>query len=155
MMDSFSLAVLVTTMLSALIYCQINHDELPKRDKDMLKYVREMLNDSKRLLLFVGVNGPMEDDRICWRSEEKVETYPTFHHYIYFMKNETKQPAKRLHQMERRTDYGVGPKQSVPSILLEAYDGGRKDPKLSGDYLILGARPTCFVMGVVGPSVSK
>nr|XP_037286108.1 uncharacterized protein LOC119179142 [Rhipicephalus microplus] len=150
--DPFPLVVLLTTVLSTLIYCQINHDSLPQGDKDMMRYVREMLNGSERLVLFAGVNGAMKDDLICWTSKEKTETYPTFHHYIYFWKNESKGTHRNLTPMYRLADYSVGPKGGIPSIYLLAKDeGGEIDEGLSGDYILLGANSTCFVMGVIEP----
>ncbi|XP_049273745.1 uncharacterized protein LOC119398854 isoform X2 [Rhipicephalus sanguineus] len=118
-MDSFCFAVLLTTMLSPFVYCRFDYSELTQGQRDMMEYVRQMLNSTQRLLLFAGINGAMENDRICWTSQKRADTVPGFHHYIYFWQNETKGSTKHLTE-KRYADYAVGTQGGIPTVQLLA-----------------------------------
>ncbi|XP_049273746.1 uncharacterized protein LOC119398854 isoform X3 [Rhipicephalus sanguineus] len=126
----------------------VDYSELTQGQRDMMEYVRQMLNSTQRLLLFAGINGAMENDRICWTSQKRADTVPGFHHYIYFWQNETKGSTKHLTE-KRYADYAVGTQGGIPTVQLLAKDGASIDTDLSGNYTLFGANASCFVMAVI------
>uniref|UniRef100_A0A131YBH6 Lipocalin n=1 Tax=Rhipicephalus appendiculatus TaxID=34631 RepID=A0A131YBH6_RHIAP len=155
-MDLVCVAVLLASLLSCLIYCQEAYDfrELPEKVRFMLDNTSELLNSTERLVLLWGVNGAMKDNRICWTSQLYQNSTFGLPHYIRYWTNETTKPATNFTERILTSEYYVGPQNRIPRVLLKVH-GPSAPIGLSGDYILLGANPTCFVMGVVKPHKRK
>nr|XP_037286527.1 uncharacterized protein LOC119179533 isoform X3 [Rhipicephalus microplus] len=123
-MDHVRLAVLITSMLSSLIYCQIAHDfsELPEKVRFMLGNTTKLLNSTERLVLSYGLGGPMRDYRLCWTSQKNENTSLGIHHEIHFMTNETAQPGSNFTEVRLQSVYYVAPQNKTPTVLLRVHD---------------------------------
>uniref|UniRef100_A0A224YIN1 Lipocalin n=1 Tax=Rhipicephalus zambeziensis TaxID=60191 RepID=A0A224YIN1_9ACAR len=150
-MDSVCVAVLLTTMLSNLIYCEQAHDfsKLPDKDKFMLGNASELLNSNESLVLYWGANGAMSDNRVCWTSQKYGNSTTGVNHNITFRTNETKLSAGNFTEVSVTGEYIVSPKDKIPTVLLTVHD--RRVEGLGGDYTLLAANPACFVMGEIIP----
>ncbi|KAL3241982.1 hypothetical protein MRX96_047832, partial [Rhipicephalus microplus] len=97
-MDPVRVAVLIASMLSSLIYCQIAHDfsKLPDKVRFMLDNTTELLKSTEPLVLSYGLGGAMKDNRLCWTSQKYKNSTLGIDHYISYMTNETKQPGSNF-----------------------------------------------------------
>nr|XP_037286524.1 uncharacterized protein LOC119179533 isoform X2 [Rhipicephalus microplus] len=154
-MDHVRLAVLITSMLSSLIYCQIAHDfsELPEKVRFMLGNTTKLLNSTERLVLSYGLGGPMRDYRLCWTSQKNENTSLGIHHEIHFMTNETA-PGSNFTEVRLQSVYYVAPQNKTPTVLLRVH-GGLAATELDDDYALLAGNPNCFVMGVTRQTPTK
>uniref|UniRef100_A0A131YGV7 Lipocalin n=1 Tax=Rhipicephalus appendiculatus TaxID=34631 RepID=A0A131YGV7_RHIAP len=88
-------AVLLTAVFWKYGCCQRSYMDIPEAERNKIENTSQLLNGTTRLLLFLGVNGAMRNDkRICWTSVKSDNTTPTFHHYIYFFETKNKESAK-------------------------------------------------------------
>uniref|UniRef100_A0A131YFP6 Lipocalin n=1 Tax=Rhipicephalus appendiculatus TaxID=34631 RepID=A0A131YFP6_RHIAP len=151
--DVVCVAVLLTSMVSTLINCEEAYDfrELPERVRYMMDNATKLLNATERLVLYWGVNGAMNNNRICWTSQKIKNSWSGVDHDIRFRTNESTKSTSNFTEERATGNYIVSPSNRIPTVLLSVH-GSSAASKLSGDYILLEGNPACFVMGEIIPN---
>ncbi|XP_037522704.1 uncharacterized protein LOC119399893 isoform X2 [Rhipicephalus sanguineus] len=129
------------------VHCsgQSDYSRIPTKDQKYMEDARRLLEGRAKLFLERGVNGIIDKNkRICWTSKRMVPSSLGYHHTLQFFDRGGKGSERK---QKRDTYWYVGLKDSIPSVLVNAYDKRKLDPEVSGDYILYFARPTCFLVG--------
>ncbi|KAL1478023.1 hypothetical protein MTO96_035286 [Rhipicephalus appendiculatus] len=123
-------------------------------DPEKLKYIdytNELLNGSTQLFLKWGYGGPLHNNGcICWTSNKSsIPNAPTYRRSLVYY-NQTIPECG--HWEERYILGAAGATNYTPMVGVESFAGRRKE---TFDYTLLFARPTCFVMGILGDTAAK
>uniref|UniRef100_A0A131YRR3 Lipocalin n=1 Tax=Rhipicephalus appendiculatus TaxID=34631 RepID=A0A131YRR3_RHIAP len=140
-------------LIAYWVFCE-GQTDYSKMDPEKLKYIdytNELLNGSTQLFLKWGYGGPLHNNGcICWTSNKSsVPNAPTYRRSLTYY-NQTIPECG--HWEERDTYWAAGATNYTPMVGVESFAGRRKE---TFDYTLLFARPTCFVMGILGDTAAK
>lgn len=133
--------------------------DLSKEQQEEMAHARQLLYGMNILLLFYAVNGMAKlTQDTCWTSTKVKPWEGGIHHNMTYYENSLLSPQRppthesngmALKLGKRDAVWHVKPKFGIPSIILEAFDGKKRDPDITGTFTIFAAQPACFVMGMV------
>uniref|UniRef100_A0A224YNI3 Lipocalin n=1 Tax=Rhipicephalus zambeziensis TaxID=60191 RepID=A0A224YNI3_9ACAR len=141
--------ILLCLMLARIcwVHCsgQSDHSQIPQEQRNYMELVGKLLNKSATLFLKRGKGAPlMKNKHICWTSRKQSSMAVGYHHTLSFF-DKTKVGKDRW--QTRDTYYGVGPRNKLPTVRVDARYGTTRDQNVSGSYELLFAARMCFLLG--------